>query len=127
MTMTYTEFLKRRYRWSHVVQVLDLNPDARATLRGQGDYLFRYPGVGQVMHLAFWMSMPVAGWSIATGRWWVVPAGIGVYTVDRVRRTRHEGRPTPVRAARAPLELVALAVESVGFAVQSVRYRALLL
>ncbi|MDE0804050.1 MAG: glycosyltransferase family 2 protein, partial [Acidimicrobiales bacterium] len=92
MTMTYGEFLKRRYRWSHVVQVLDVNPDARATLRDQGDYLFRYPGVGQVMHVAFWVSLPVAAWAVATGRWWVVPVGVAAHAADhrllRVRAAR---------------------------------------
>lgn len=118
LLMTFTSFLRRRYRWAQVVHLVAVNPDARAT--------FPHPYIAQRTHVALWLGLPVATWGALNGRWWVPLAGIVLFVAYRVVGTRWEGRSVVIRAARAPLELVGVAVEAVGFAVESVRHRRVL-
>lgn len=118
LVMTYLEFLRRRYRWAQVVYLVAVNPDARVT--------FSHRYVSQRTHVGFWLALPASAWGLGTGRWWVPVVAVLAYVAYRARETRNEGRSLAVRLARAPLELVGVGVESVGFVVESVRNRTLL-
>jgi glycosyltransferase involved in cell wall biosynthesis len=119
LVMTYLGFLQRRYRWAQVVHMVAVNPDTRV--------VFPHRYVAQRMHVAFWVSLPLSAWGVATGRWWVPLAAVAAYVGYRVMESKGEGRSLTVRMARAPLELVGVALESVGFVVESIRHRCLLL
>jgi GT2 family glycosyltransferase len=119
LVMTYLSFLRRRYRWAQVVHLVAVNPDARVT--------FSHRYVSQRTHVGFWLALPLSAWGLATGRWWVPVLAILAYVAYRTRETRNEGRRVAVRVARAPLELVGVGVESVGFVIESIRHRCLLL
>ena len=116
---TYLQYLRHRWRYAQLVRLVAVNPDAR------GVFPHRY--VAQRTHVALWVMLPVTASAARRGRWIVPAAAVATYVVHRSFATRAEGRPLHVRAGRAPLELVGVAVEAVGFAVQSIRHRSLLI
>ena len=119
LVMSFREYLQRRFRWSHVVRLVATNPDART--------VFPMRFVAYRLHLLFWMVLGASAGLVVAGRWpLVVPLVLGL-TVVLARRSRFKGRSFGVRLAWAVPELVALAVGAVGFLVQSVRFRRLLL
>jgi GT2 family glycosyltransferase len=119
LLMTYPEFLRRRYRWAQVVHLVAVNPDARAT--------FPHPYVAQRSHVALWLFLPVAVLAARRRMWGVPLVGLLGFVAQRTVSLRDEDRSTTTKALRAPLELVGVGVEAVGFVVESIRHRRLLL
>jgi GT2 family glycosyltransferase len=119
LLMTYPEFLRRRYRWAQVVHLVAVNPDARST--------FPHRYVAQRSHVALWLFVPVAVGALRRRRWSVPVVGVMGFVAQRAVSTRHEDRSTTTKVMRAPLELVGVGVEAVGFVVESIRHRSLLL
>jgi glycosyltransferase involved in cell wall biosynthesis len=117
--MTYREFLRRRYRWAQVVQLVAVNPDARRV------FPMRY--VAYRLHLVFWLGIPVVGWSVANRRPWL-PVVLAVALGHRqARRSPSKGRSVPVATLYGTAELGGVAASAIGFLVQSLRHRRVLL
>jgi GT2 family glycosyltransferase len=117
--MTYREFLRRRYRWAHVVQLVAVNPAARS--------VFPMPYVSHKLHLAFWLGIPLSLWALWSGRPWVPLVGAAAFGWRQARQSPTKGRSPVVATAYGAAELGGLAAAAIGFLVQSVRHRRLLL
>jgi glycosyltransferase involved in cell wall biosynthesis len=119
LSMGYLEFVRRRYRWADVVHLVAVNPDARS--------VFPYRYVAHRAHAAFWVSLPVLAWAVRRG-WWGLPlAGALAYGAKRGHTSRVKGRSAVVRTVYGTTELGGIAAGAVGFLVQSIRKRTLLL
>lgn len=119
ISMTYPEFLRRRYRWSQAVHLVAVNADARA--------IFPHPYVAYRADVAFWAATPVALWALLSRRWIVVAAGVAAYGAVQGSKSRYKQRDRLTSAAWGATELPGLAATSIGFLIQSVRHRTLLL
>lgn len=119
LPMTYLEFIRRRYRWAKVVRLVAVNPDSRA--------VFPYPYVAYRAHLVFWAALPLVVWAVLSRRWLVVAGGVLAFGIVRARGSKDKGRSAVIRTAWGATELPGLAGAAVGFLVESVRHRRLLL
>lgn len=119
LPMGYLEFLRRRYRWAQLVRLVAVNPDARA--------IFPYRHVAYRAHLAFWASVPVATWALLSRRWAVLAVGVVGYGGMQASKSKDKGRTALARTAWGATELPGLAAAAVGFVVESIRHRTLLL
>lgn len=119
LPMGYVEFLRRRYRWAQVVRLVAVNPDARR--------IFPYPYVAYRAHLVFWASVPVAMWAAWSRHWVVLVAGLAAFGAVQGRRSSEKRASPLARTLWGTTELPGVAAAAVGFVVESVRNRRLLL
>jgi GT2 family glycosyltransferase len=117
--MTYRQFLRRRYSWGQLVRLAAVNPAARG--------IFPLPFVAHRLHLAFWLAIPPSVWALRTGRAWVPLAGALAFGRRQARLSPTKGRSPVVATAYGVTELGGVAASALGFLVQSVRHRRLLL
>lgn len=117
--MTYLEFLRRRYRWAQVVRLVALNPGAR--------HVFPLRYVAHRSHVALWLALPPAVWAVRSSRPWLPVCAALAFGRHRAARSPGKGRSALAGTAYGTAELLGVAAGAVGFVIESVRHRRVLL
>jgi GT2 family glycosyltransferase len=115
----FWEYLAQRRRYSEIVELMSINPAARALLKGRV--------VLRGVHLLVWGLPPLTVASASAGVPWVPFAVAAGWVLLNAHRTRHRPFSWPSRVGHSALHLVAYAYESGCFAKASVRYRTFVL
>lgn len=116
---TFGDYLEQRRRYSELVELMKVNPDARRLLR----WGFVLRGV-HLLVLAL-VPMAVVGWW--AGLPWLPLAAVALWSAVNAYRTRSRPFPAWKRLLYSGLHFVGYAYEVVCFAISSVRYRSLVI
>lgn len=115
----FGDYLAQRRRWAEQVELMRVNPAARAHLT------FGFVGGGT--HLLVYGLLPLTAAAVVVGHPWIPFAVIAGWCAHNANRTHRKPFPWPRRAGYSALEFVGRIYETWCFLTASVRYRTLVL